>query len=206
MSVTTLTPGTASAEPYGGMTYFRRLTVPEYHQMIRAGILDENDPVELLEGHLVLKMPRGPAHDFAIQVLNKRLLRLLAEGYELRNQSAATLPDSEPEPDFAIVRGDETAFLTRHPEPTEVAVLIEVSNSSVTRDTIDKARVYARAGIPVYWVVNIPDRRIEIFTDPDPSNSPPTYRIRHVYGSNDVVPLVLDGTTAGTIAVAEVIP
>lgn len=205
MSVASPAIGSAHPDPFGGMSYFRKISVPEYHEMIRTGILGADDAVELLEGHLVLKMPRGPAHDFAIQALNKRLLRLLPDGYELRNQSAATLPDSEPEPDFAVVRGDERVYHARYPEPADVVLLIEVSNSSVARDTVDKARIYARAGVPEYWVVNIPDRRVEVYADPDAAANPPAYRTRREHLPGDAVPLVLDGNAVGSVAVAEVL-
>lgn len=196
---------TTTVEPFGGMASLRRFTVDEYHAMIRAGVLGEEDPVELLEGYLVLKMPRGPAHDSAITKLNNRLVRMLPAGWHLRPQAAATMPDSEPEPDFAIVRGDESAFDNRHPQPSDVAVLIEIADSSVRRDTRDKARIYARAGILEYWVVNIPDRRIEVLTNPSGAGDAAAYATRTEYPVGTSAPVVLDGTPVGTIAVADVI-
>src|SRR5882762_3647803 len=87
----------------------RRFTVAVYHRMIDVGLLTEDEPVELLEGWIVPKMPRNPPHDGTIQRINKRLGRCLPPGWDLRVQSAVTTADSEPEPDLAVVRGDETS-------------------------------------------------------------------------------------------------
>src|SRR5260370_37664739 len=97
------------------MAGFRRFSVPEYHRLIELGILTEDDNLDLLEGYLVHKMSRNPPHDAAIQKGNKRWLRLLTPGWDLRVQSAITLTDSETVPDFAIVRGDERAASTPGP-------------------------------------------------------------------------------------------
>src|SRR3954447_11137654 len=90
---------------FGGMHSLRRFSVDEYHRMIETGILDETDRVELLDGYVVLKMPRNPPHDGTIQKVQKRLLQFAPVGWEVRIQSALTLPESEPEPDLAVVRG-----------------------------------------------------------------------------------------------------
>src|SRR6266478_553124 len=84
------TPPPAYVEPFGGMAYLRKFTVDEYHRMIEAKILTEDDPVELLEGYLVLKMPRSPEHDYAIRSLNMILSRLVPGDYMLSNQCATT--------------------------------------------------------------------------------------------------------------------
>ena len=194
-----------STEPYGGMTYMRTFTLDEYHEMIRAGILDEGDPVELLEGYMVLKMPRSPEHDFAIRALDKRLHRLVPDTFTVSNQCAATLNNnSEPEPDFTVARGDETTYRAHHPGPSDTAFVIEVSASSLSRDRGDKARIYARAGIPVYWVVNVVDKQIEVFTLPSGPGESPAYAKQEVFAVGASVPVVLDGNTVGTVAVSDV--
>src|SRR5438132_62975 len=95
----------------GTMAGFRRFSVAEYHRLIQIGILTEDDNLELLEGYLVHKMSRNPPHDGTIQKVMKRLLRFHPAGWEVRVQSAITLPESEPEPDLAVVRGDENTYL-----------------------------------------------------------------------------------------------
>ncbi len=129
-------------------TAFRRFTVDEYHKMIEAGILNDEDKVELLEGYVVEKMPRNPPHDVAIQRLDKRFHRMVPDGWEIRVQSAIQLTDSEPEPDLALARGDDSTFATRHPEAAELGATMEVADSSLARDRQDKGRIYAAARSP----------------------------------------------------------
>ena len=178
--------------PYQGtMAGFRRFSVAEYHRLIELGVLTEDDNLELLEGYLVHKMTRNPPHDAAIQKGTKRWLRLLPAGWDLRVQSAITLAESEPEPDFAIVRGDETAYLTRHPTATDLGLVIEVSDSTLPGDRDDKGRIYARAGIACYWIVNLVDRQVEAYTSPSGPVPDPRYGQRADYRPGDSVPLVL---------------
>ncbi len=185
-----------------GFSSFRRFSVDEYHRMIETGILNDEDRVELLDGYVVLKMPRNPPHDTSVLKTNKRLIRIVPTGWEVRCQSAITLSDSEPEPDFAVVRGDENTFATRHPGPAEVGLLIEVADTSLDRDRHDKGPVYARANISLYWIVNLIDRQVEVYSTPSASG----YANRKDFRVGDVVPLVLDGVNCGTIAVAELLP
>lgn len=183
----------------------RTYTVAEYHEMIDRGVLTTMDKVELIEGRLVDKMPKNPPHESAITRLNRRLLRLLPDDWQLRPQGPVTFTTSEPEPDFTIARGAEADFDTRHPEPGEVGLLVEVSDSSLAFDRSDKWRVYGRGGVPVYWVVNVVDRRIEVYTDPTGPAAQPGYRTRTDYPPGTAVPVVLGGVVVGAVAVSEVI-
>jgi Uma2 family endonuclease len=183
---------------------FHRLTIAQYHRMIENGILGEDDPVELLEGHLVTKMPRSPEHESALSVIQEEVSRLLPPGFKVRGQCAATIQESEPEPDLIVVRGDRSLYRHRHPGPADTALVVEVSSSSLARDRRDKGRIYARAGIPVYWVVNLVDRQVEVFTQPSGPGDAPAYGKQEVFAAGASVPVVLDGNTVGTIAVSEV--
>ena len=184
----------------------RRLTVAEYHTMHDAGILLEGERVELLEGYIVEKPMRNPPHDVTLQRLTKRLLRLGLGGWEVRIRSAVSFQDSEPEPDAAVVRGGEATYAARHPEPADFGLIIEVSDSSLLFDRKVKGKMYAEVGLPVYWIVNIPDRVIEVYTDPDPAAAPPAYRTRTDYTPGQAVPLVLDGAAGGAVPVADLLP
>jgi len=186
-------------------TAFRRFTVDEYHKMIQAGILNDEDKVELLEGYVVEKMPRNPPHDVAIQRLDKRFHRIVPAGWEVRVQSAIHLTDSEPEPDLALARGDDFTFAMRHPEAAELGAAIEVADSSLARDRQDKGRIYAGARIPVYWVVNLIDQQIEVYTYPSGAGSAAAYAQRQDYRRGDLVPVVFDGVQVGQIVVAEIL-
>jgi Uma2 family endonuclease len=184
----------------------RTFTVDEYHRMIQVGILGEDDDVELLEGYIVPKMPHNPPHDGTIQVVNKRLLRLLPPGWDVRVQSALTLPDSEPEPDLAVVRGDERIYLQHHPGPADVGLVVEVADSSLDRDRDDKGRLYARAGVGCYWIVNLVNRQVEAYTAPSGPGPSPAYARQQTYGIQDSVPLSLDGQLVANIPVRELLP
>ncbi len=199
-------PTLATPTPSFAMfTAFRRFTVDEYHLMIESGILNDEDKVELLEGYVVEKMPRNPPHDVAIQRLNKRTTRLNLVGWEVRVQSAITLPDSEPEPDIGLARGDDRTFASRHPSPAELGAVMEVSDSTLLRDRQDKGRIYARAKVPVYWIVNLVDAQIEVYTNPGGTDSQPEYATRTDYQAGDSVPLVLDGVQVARIAVDDIL-
>jgi Uma2 family endonuclease len=188
------------------MAGFRRFSVAEYHRLIELGMLTEDDNIELLEGYLVHKMSRNPPHDAAIQKGMKRWLRVLPAGWDLRVQSAITLTESEPEPDFAIVRGDENAYLTRHPTAADIGLVVEVSDSTLPGDRDDKGRIYARAGIPCYWIVNLVDGQIEGYTSPSGPVADPKFAQRVDYRPGDSVPLILGGTTVVQVAVQDLLP
>jgi Uma2 family endonuclease len=178
----------------------RRFTVNEYHRMIEAGILTEADNVELLEGYLVEKdMVRTPQHDGPMDLFEGAIADLIPPGWFLRIQRAITLVTSEPEPDYAIVRGTRRDHLQRHPGPAEVGLLVEVSYSSLANNLTDKVRIYWEAGIPLYWVIDTVNKRLIAYSGPGFSN-----RAEHPIGSS--APLVLGGRTVGHLAVADVMP
>jgi Uma2 family endonuclease len=185
---------------------FFRLTVDEYHEMIRNNILTTDDRVELLDGYLVNKMPQNTPHGSTVERLTEDLNRVKPAGWRVRIQLPITLTNSEPEPDASIVRGNRHSFDHRHPIGSDFGILIEVAASSLPLDRGEKARIYAQAGIPEYWVINIPDRQIEVYSNPNPTANPPAYGIRKDYAITDAVPLVLDGATVATIPVADLIP
>lgn len=183
-----------------------RLSVEQYHAMIRAGILQEDEPVELLEGLLVCKMTKNPPHNAAIVLMSEALRSLLPDGWYLSPQNSVTTDDSEPEPDCAVVRGAVRQFLDHNPGPQDVALVVEVADTSLSRDRGFKKRLYASAGFPIYWIVNLIDRRIEVYTEPTGPAEQPDYRCCQNYGPDDEVPLVLDGQEVGRLAVRELLP
>jgi Uma2 family endonuclease len=190
----------------GRISGFRRFTVAEYHKLIDIGMLTEDDDLELLDGHLVKKMSKGPAHDGTLKKVEKRLLRVLPSGWDTRNQSVLALSASEPEPDLLVARDDPDGYTTRHPTAGDAGLVIEVSNTTLDTDREDKGPVYARAGIPEYWIVNVVDTQLEVYTDPDATTDPPAYRTRTDFAPGQDVPLVLDGQTVATLPVADLLP
>lgn len=204
---TTLTPPTAtSPATYMADASIAKFSVARYQRMIESGIFTPEDKVELLENYVVLKMPRNPRHDGTIGVIDETLRVALPSGWYLRPQLGLTLLDSQPEPDFAVARGRSRDYLTRHPTPADIGLLIEVADSSLLRDQRDKARIYARAAIACYWVVNLVDRQIEVHTNPSGPTAAPSYGSLIAYTTADAIPLVLDGMQVATIPVADLLP
>jgi hypothetical protein len=201
-----MTPTTAQPVTYGHDAAFPRFSVARYQKMIEAGILTSEDKVELLENYLVLKMPRNPPHDGTIDLISEILTPVVPKGWRLRVQLTIVFAESQPEPDFALVRGSARDYLNRHPAPADVGVLIEVANSSLLRDQRDKTRIYARGEIQCYWIVNLVDQRIEVYTQPSGPVAVPAYGAFRTYQPGDAIPIVLDGNVVGTVAVADLLP
>lgn len=183
-----------------------RISVDRYHQMINAGILTDDDPVELLEGLLVQKMPKSPPHSVVTGLLQDMLLGTIFSGWYVNSQEPVTTTDSEPEPDMAIVRGKRLDYLNRHPGPEDTALIVEVADATLRRDRGRKKRIYARAGISVYWIVNLIKLQIEVYTVPDHQSTPPDYRQRRIYRGADRIPVVLDGKEVGQLLVSDILP
>jgi Uma2 family endonuclease len=156
-----------------------RLSVAQYHAMAQAGILQEDDQLELLEGWLVAKMTKNPPHRISTRLLRQTLEQLIPQGWYVDSQEPITLEDSEPEPDVAVIRGNTTDYRDRHPDAASVALVIEVADATLERDRGIKQRIYARAGIPIYWILNLRDRQLEVYTqpatEPQTSDAAPAY-------------------------------
>ena len=201
-----MTTAIATPVTYGRDASYPRFSVARYQHMIEAGILTDEDKVELLENNLVLKMPQNPPHAGTVDVVYGAVEGVLPAGWFPRAQQAVVLSDSQPEPDIAVVRGNRRSYLTRHPAPADVGLLIEVADSSLLRDQRDKTRIYARANIPHYWIINLVDQRVEVYTQPSGPTAVPAYGSVQFYHPGDNVPLVLDGNTVGTIAATDLLP
>lgn len=183
----------------------RRFTVDEYHTMIKAGIFGDYEPGELLEGLILWKhRPMTPRECFPQHAF--RQLELNHADWHVHINPAITLADSEPEPDAAIVRGKLEDYDNRFPSAPDVGVVVEFADASLEFDRTVKQRIYARAAIPEYWIVNVVDTQLEVYTDPDPAAEPPAYRTRTDYAPGQDVPLVLGGQTVAAIPVADLLP
>jgi Uma2 family endonuclease len=180
--------------------------VAEYEAIARAGVLTEDDNVELLEGWIVPKMTKHPPHDGTIDVLHYLLSKMLPKGWYPRVQNVVVTEDSEPEPDIAVVRGEPGDYRENHPQGSDVGLIIEVAESTVARDR-RKARIYAQAGVPQYWIVNLDERQIETFAQPMGKAAKATYEARQVYrGANEVLSLTIDNSAVGTLLVRDILP
>lgn len=183
-----------------------RFNVEQYHQMIRQGILTKDDPVELLEGWLIPKMPKNPPHRVATKLTRNILEELVPNGWYVDTQEPITLDNSEPEPDVVIVRGDTRDYLDRHPGAKDIALVVEVSDSTLERDRTLKKRIYARANIPVYWIVNLIEQQVEVYTEPVNLSEEPTYQQRQDYQISETIPLVIAGSEVGRASVQNLLP
>jgi Uma2 family endonuclease len=183
-----------------------RLSLEQYHDMVRRGLLTDDDPVELLEGGLVAKMPKNPPHSVATCLTRKGLDGIVPAGWYVRAQEPVTIGEAEPEPDVAVVRGDPRQYVHHHPGPSDLALVVEVADTTLQRDRTTKKSLYAGAAIPVYWIVNLPQEQIEVYTGPSGPAAVPDYRQCLVYGTGDAVPVVIGGTQVGELGVRDLLP
>lgn len=154
-------------------------TVERFHRAIDTGVFGEDDRVELVNGVLYEMVPPKPPHAGIKQKLANALARALDPNqYTVRNEDPIILaPDSEPEPDVVVAQGAESEYLKRHPCAKDVLLVIEVSDTTLKYDRGEKLRMYARAGIPEYWVVSIPDQTVQAYQNPKGAS----------YGETDVL-------------------
>jgi Uma2 family endonuclease len=183
----------------------RRFTVDEYHRMEQCGVLTERDRVELLEGWIVSKMVHGARHDATVDQVHELIRAKLPAEWRIRIQSAITTDESEPEPDLAVVTGPASRYSMHHPRPADIQLVVEVADSSLDEDRGLKARIYARAGIPVYWIVNLVDRQIEVHANPSGPGSSPEYRLRRILTIESQLDLVVDGQDFGSLSTRELL-
>ena len=181
-----------------------RLDVEKYHAMIAAGILTDDDPVELLEGWLVFKMPKNPRHRAATKLVREAIEKRLPEDWYVDSQEPITIGNSEPEPDVVVVRGDTRQYLDRHPGPADIGLVVEVSDTTLDRDRGVKKQTYARAGIPIYWIVNLVDSQVEAYSQP--SEAEVDYLLRQDYSLLANLPINLDGNCLDMVKVSSLFP
>lgn len=140
-------------------------SVDDYHRMIDAGILADRS-VELLAGEIVTMSPETPLHYVTGKRVSHYLSQRLANQADVRFNGPITLSDSEPEPDVAIVRLPESRYEHRHPGPADIFWVMEIAKSSLQKDLTLKARLYAAAQLPEYWLIDLGNRTIHVFRHP----------------------------------------
>jgi len=157
-------------------------SVDDYHQMIEAGVLDEDDRVELLEGKIVCMSPQRPFHAASTQRSANYLYEKLKDRAYIRAQFPVTLGnDSEPEPDIAVVKIDEHEYSYRHPEAADIYLLIEVADWTIAKDRKQKARIYGKNQVLEYWILDLQKRQVYIFRQPENGS----YREELILSSED---------------------
>ena len=178
----------------------------EYERLVDRGIFEPGDRIELIDGLLLVAEPQTSPHYTTIRLVERALARAFGEGWEMRTQAPIALDDaSEPEPDVAVVRGEVRDFTTAH--PADPVLVVEVSLSSLVFDREHKASLYARAGRPEYWIVNLIDRVLEVRREPAPEPSAPygwDYALVDVRGPAEYVSTL--GAPAVQILIADLLP
>jgi Uma2 family endonuclease len=196
-------PGASPAPPACPELY--RFTVDQYKRMGDAGILTDDDRVELVEGLLYRKpMKKGP-HSIACRETSSALTRIVpAEGYFVTREDPVDIPGRAgmPEPDISVVRGRSRDY-TDQPGAGDVPLLVEVADKGLLAfDRGEKLGSYAGGGIPVYWIVNLVERQVEVYTDPGPGG----YASREDFKPGQQIPVIIDGHLLGHVAVDDILP
>ncbi len=162
----------------------RLWTVADYHRMAETGILDEDERVELLEGKIIWMSAKGTAHRSAVGRTDYLLKNRLANRAWVSIQEPIKLNErSEPEPDVAVLQIDPLDYADHHPTPSEVYLIIEVADSSLKFDCETKAKAYAQAGIADYWVLDVVDRQLYVFREPNEDG----YQSKVILGENGMI-------------------
>jgi Uma2 family endonuclease len=201
MSVASSSP---PAGARGGRPYL--ITAEDYARMIECGAIPEGRRVELWEGQLVEKMTKNPPHSTALKKMLAALFPIIPPGWHLAPECPLHLgPHSVPEPDLTIVRGSPDDYLDRDPTPAEVALVIEIADSSVSKDLGPMRSAYAAGVVAAYWVVNLRTRTIEAHADPI-GGEKPEYRSIRSFGEAEAIPLVLDVRAIAELPVASLLP
>jgi Uma2 family endonuclease len=183
--------------PPGRVPY--RISVPKYEAMIASGAFTEDDRLELIEGALVQKMTKGRKHSAGSEKVWRAIQAILTSGWHVRIEKPVRIParDSMPEPDVSVARGEVDDYLDHDPSPPDVALVVEVSDTTLAADRA-LAATYIAGGIPAYWLLNVLDRQLEVYSTGGDAPA--------IVGESGSVELLLDGQATGRIAVADLLP
>lgn len=180
--------------------------------MIDVGIIKSGEPLELLDGRLVPKMTKKPGHRIATHLARRALESRISKGWYVDPQEPILLSElhvgagNVPEPDVAVIRGDTEDYTTNHPTAEDIALVIEVSDSTLRDDRGLKKQIYAHARIPEYWIVNLIDRQLEVFQRPVGSALKADYEVTRTYALTESVSVRIGSKTIGPIPVCALFP
>ena len=167
----------------------QRMSVTEYQRLAEIGVLTKHDKVELLDELIVPRLPRTPLHAAIVGMLHDQFREVLPHGWYVRIHGSLVTSDSVPEPDLVIVHGRPGDYCRAHPTCRDASLIAEVADRDLPR-LGRKGAIYARAGAPEYWIVNLVDWQLERMTQP---RSDGTFGNTEVLHASDVAPVTIDG-------------
>lgn len=153
----------------------KRFTLQEYHRLIEGGFFDQRvgvaqprHRIELIRGEIMQMAAKGTYHSVCCSNLNRELVILVRNQGIVRCQDPIAIPhlNSEPEPDFVIAQPKADQYLSTHPQPTDIFLIIEIADSTLLYDRETKLPLYAEAGIPHYWLFNLVEQQLEVYREP----------------------------------------
>jgi Uma2 family endonuclease len=179
-----------------------RMSLEKYEAMVESGAFSDHDRFHLINGFLVEKMTQHDPHATADELCGRALDKAIPPGWHVRSAKPVRLPpNSKPEPDRSVVRGSIRDYSERSPGPEDIGLILEVSVSSLAQDR-QQAGVYAASGIPYYWIVNVAERKVEVYFDPAPT----AYKFRSDYAVGEKVSLFIGGISVAEIPVSDLLP
>ena len=171
----------------------KRFTIAEYHRLTTIGFFAEDDRVELIRGEITKMAAKGTAHTVCCRNLLRELAGLAVGRAELQCQDPILLPSgSEPEPDFAIARLRADNYLSGHPTPDDLLLVIEIADSSLDYDREVKRSLYAEAGIGHYWIFNLIERCLEVYSEPFQNGGLFDYAVRRIVLPSGTIALPIE--------------
>jgi hypothetical protein len=184
-----------------------RISVRQYMKMIGAGVFPETAHIELLGGKLYEKMTKYPPHNLVVGQLGRMLGRILPEPWFVSEEKPVKLGRFwYPEPDIAVVQGPDHRFEAKTPEAADLGLVVEVAESSDLMDRGRKWRLHASAGVSFFWIANIPQRRVEVYSDPSGKGRSAAYRQAENYLDGQSIPVMIEGRQIGQIEVSGILP
>ncbi|AMV38432.1 Uma2 family endonuclease [Planctomyces sp. SH-PL62] len=183
-----------------------RFTADQVWRMIAAGIIPDDVDVELLRGR-IYRITKHEPHNYAVARTTKLLRAMLPPGFHAREEKSMRHGRSSiPEPDVAVVPGSEDDFRPEPPATSEAALIVEICASSRTADYRDKTSLYASADVPIYWVLDVDGRKLDVFSEPKGSGRDAGYARHASFAESEPAPVVLAGREVGRIAAKDMLP
>ncbi|MDJ0688644.1 MAG: Uma2 family endonuclease [Xenococcaceae cyanobacterium MO_188.B32] len=184
----------------------RKFSIDEYHKLVDLGFFTENDRIELIRGEIIDMAPKRTPHSVCNSLVFGELYRLLYNLANVRGQEPIILPlNSEPEPDVVIAKKKADNYLSAHPTVEDIILVIEISDSTLQYDRETKLSLYAEVGINNYWIFNLVDNRLEVYSQPfaDPQGKS-DYRTKNIFLPNEKI--VVPSFDKMTLELASVFP